>query len=58
MDDTIIIDMPETTAISTEVQGFNGCLLISVITNASERMTISEKVGHCKRMIKQIKDLF
>ena len=58
MDDTITIEMPETTAISTEVQGFNGCLAIPVIKNDSERMTISEKVGHCKRMIKQINDLF
>lgn len=58
MDDKITIDMPETTAISTEVAGFNGCLAIPVIKNDSERMTISEKVGHCKRMIKQINDLF
>ena len=58
MNDQITIDMPETTAISTEVQGFNGCELIPVITNDSERMQVSEKVGHCKRMVKQIKDLF
>ncbi len=58
MDDTIIIDMPETTAISTEAEGFNGRAIIRVITNDYERMIISESLGHSKRLIKQINDLF
>lgn len=55
-DKTITIDMPDAGSIGTEITAIGSAP--EPIRNAEDRIALSERVGHCKRVLKQITCLF
>ena len=56
--DKITIDMPDAAAISAEVATVSGGESTPTIRDDAERMAVSERIGQCKRVLKQIHELF
>ena len=56
--DKITIDMPDAAAISAEVATVSGGADVAAIRDDAERMAVSERIGQCKRVLKQINELF
>lgn len=56
MNEPITITMPDQDAIGAEVTAIGG--MIAPIKTAQDRIALSERVGNCKRVLKQIAELF
>jgi hypothetical protein len=56
--DKITIDLPDAGAIGAEVATVSGGAAVAEIRDDAERMAVSERIGQCKRVLKQINELF
>ncbi len=54
----ITIDLPDAAAIGAEVATVSGGESTPTIRDDAERMAVSERIGQCKRVLRQINELF
>ena len=54
----ITIDLPDAAAIGADVAAVSGGASTPTIRDDAERMAVSERIGKCKRVLKQINELF